>query len=219
MYKKLISFDLDQTLVETTRAHSSAFRYAFQKKGIKVNEKVIWPFIDGRYSEEVILSIAKKIKIKLNEEQVTTIKKLHHFFLRKTHKYAKPISGAEKTLKELKKRYDLALLTNCAKEEAYFLIKASKIPKKFFDIIVLADQVKHPKPFPDGILKAEHLLHVKSDIHVGDSIYDVLAAKRAKAISIAVLTGQASRSKLKKYKPDYIINSVADLSNLMKKID
>ena len=119
--KKLVSFDLDQTLVKTTKAHSLAFRHAFKEKGIDVKENLIWPFIDGRHSREVILSIAKKIKIKLTEEQIEEIRKFHHYFLRKTRKYAKPMPGAKKTLRELKKNYSLALLTNCAEEEAYFL--------------------------------------------------------------------------------------------------
>jgi len=217
--KRLISFDLDQTLVITTKAHSLSFKYAFKKMGMDVKEKAIWPLIDGRHSHEVILSIAKKIKKRLNEEQIKEIRELHHHFLRKTKKYAKPMPGAKKTLDKLKKDYDLALLTNCGKEEASFLLDASKLNKKIFDVIILADQVKHPKPWPDEIFKAEKILHIKSDIHVGDSVYDMIAAKKAKAISIAVLSGQSTKKQLQKLKPDFIIKKITELPEVIKKAE
>lgn len=217
--KKLISFDLDQTLVETARAHSLSFAYAFEKQGIKIKEKTIWPFLDGRHSREVVLSIAKKIKVKLNEKQINGIREFHHFYLKETTRYIKPIPRAYEILKELKKSYTLALLTNCAKEEAFLLLKFSGINKKIFNIIVLADQVKHPKPWPDEIFKAEKILHVKSDIHIGDSVYDVIAAKKAKAISIAVLSGQSTREQLEKLNPDFIIENIRELPRTLKRIE
>jgi len=216
--KQLVSFDLDQTLVETTRAHSLSFQKSFQKKGIKIKEKQVWPFIDGRHSREVVLSIAKVEKIKLDEKQITEIRKLHHHFLKETNKFSKPIPGAKEILVSLKKEYNLALLTNCGKEEASLLLKASGINKSIFDIIVLADQVKHPKPWPDEIFKAEKILHIKSDIHVGDSVYYVVAAKKAKAISIAVLSGQSTKKQLQKLRPDYIIKSIKQLPKVLAKL-
>ena len=213
--KSIISFDLDQTLVETKKAHALSFQKAFQEQGFNIQEKKIIKFIDGRHSREVILSIKPGLK----EEIIKKIRKRHKYFLKYTIKYVKPIKGAIKALKKLKKNYDLALVTNCDLVEASLLLRASKISKKLFDLIVLANQVKHPKPWPDEIIRAEHILHVKSDIHVGDSIYDVIAAKKALAISVLVLTGQTPKNKIKKYHPDYIIKSVAELPDLMKKIN
>jgi HAD superfamily hydrolase (TIGR01549 family) len=215
MKKKLISFDLDQTLVETKKAHGLSFNLAFKEQGFNIPLKKIIPFIDGRHSHEVILSIKPNLK----EEEIQKIRKRHYYFLNKTIKYAKPIPKILESLKELKKDYKLALVTNCEKIEANLLLKSSKIPKKIFDIIILANQVRYPKPWPDEIFKAERLAHVKSDIHVGDSIYDILAAKKAKAMSIAVLTGQTPKKLLEKYKPDYIIKSVAYLPILLKSLD
>jgi HAD superfamily hydrolase (TIGR01549 family) len=211
--KPLISFDLDQTLVKSTKAHSLSFAQAFIKEGIKVNEQSIRKFIDGRHSTEVIISI----KPKLGEEKIKNIRKWHKLFLKKTIKFAKPIPRALQTLKFLKKDFQIALVTNCSKQEVTLLMKAAKIPKSTFDIIIRADEVKHPKPWPDEIFKAEKIAKVKSDIHVGDSIYDIIAAKKAKAKSISVLTGQTPRKELSKYHPDYIIKSVAELPTLLIK--
>ncbi len=213
--KPLISFDLDQTLVESIQAHSKSFAQAFKKEGMKINERSIRKFIDGRHSREVILSI----KPGLDKEAIQRIRRWHHKFLKKTIKFAHPIPKVLEALKKLKKDYELALVTNCSRQEEVLLMKASKIPKNIFDVYVLASQVKHPKPWPDEIFKAEHLARVKSDIHVGDSVYDIIAAKKAKAKMIAVTTGQTSRAKLSRYHPNYIIKSVAELPALLKKIE
>lgn len=214
---KLVSFDLDQTLVATIKAHTIAFKWAFKKKGFNIDKIDIHSFIDGRHSHDVITSIGKKIHKKFSLDEIAEIRELHHFFLKKVKRYVRPIDGVYAVLKKLKKKYELALLTNCGIEEATILLNSAKINKKIFDVIVLADQVRHPKPWPDEIFKAEKIAHVQSDVHVGDSVYDVIAAKKAKAISVAVLTGQTKKEKIKKYHPDFIIKSIEYLPRLLEK--
>jgi HAD superfamily hydrolase (TIGR01549 family) len=186
----------------------------FKKNNLKVPSKErLRKLIDGRHGREVLHNlypkISKEMENKIRHDRKIILKKYAHLM--------KPIPGVKKALHLLKKHYELALVTNAEENEVELFLKQSRINPKIFDLIVLAR--KHPKPLPDGIIVAEHVLHVKSEFHVGDSVYDIIAAKRAKAVSIAVLTGQASRNELKKYHPDYIINSVAKLPSLMRKID
>jgi HAD superfamily hydrolase (TIGR01549 family) len=209
--KKLISFDLDQTLVNTIQSHMGAYIEVFKKNNLKLPSKErLRPLLDGRHGNDVLNALyphlSKKMKDKIREDRKIILKKYAPLM--------KPIPGIKKALNILKKDYSLILVTNAERNEVELFLKKSKINPKIFDLIVLAR--KHPKPMPDGIIKAEHLFHVKSDIHVGDSVYDVLAAKNAKAVSVAVLTGQATRKKLEKYHPDYILKSVAELPKLLK---
>ncbi|MCX6711601.1 MAG: HAD family hydrolase, partial [Candidatus Woesearchaeota archaeon] len=122
-------------------------------------------------------------------------------------------------LKILKKEYKIALVTNCTHKELEPLLKNTKIDKKIFDVIIGHDDVKKTKPYPDEIFKAEKLLHLKADYHVGDSIYDIIAAKRARVKCISVLTGVSSKNRLKKYKPNYIIKNVSYLPKLLRNIN
>ena len=214
MKKQLISFDLDQTLVDTIQSHMESYLEVFKNNGLKVpSREKLKPLIDGRHGRMLI----NRLYPHLSREKAEKLRIERKPILRKYAYLMSPIPGAHRTLKLLKKRYKLAIITNAAKNEIDLFLKKSKINPKIFDLIVIAR--KHPKPLPDGIIKAEHLFHAKSDIHVGDSIFDVVAAKKAKAISVAVLTGQATRKTLEKHKPDYIINSVADLPGLLKKIE
>lgn len=212
--KKLISFDLDQTLVNTIQSHMLAYMEAFKSNGLKLpNKERLKGLIDGRHGREVLHNLYPHI----SPEKEEKIKFDRRVILKKYAYLMKPIPGAKQALILLKKDYNLALITNAEKNEVELFLKKSKINPNIFNLIVLAR--KHPKPLPNGIIKAEHLLDVRSDFHVGDSVYDLIAAKRAKAISIAVLTGQATKRKLKRYHPDYIIHSVKDLPDLMRKVD
>jgi HAD superfamily hydrolase (TIGR01549 family) len=212
--KKLISFDLDQTLVNTIQSHMKAYMEVFKKNKLQLPSKErLRKLIDGRHGREVLHNLYPNI----SKEEEERIRKDRKIILKKYAHLMKPIPGVKEALGILKKGYELALVTNAEKNEVELFLKKSKIDPKIFNLIVLAR--KHPKPLPDGIVLAEHLLHVKSDFHVGDSVYDMLAARRAKAVSIGVLTGQATKNKLKKCHPSYIIKSVKELPNLMKKID
>jgi HAD superfamily hydrolase (TIGR01549 family) len=216
MKDDLICFDLDQTLIETKRAHLEAFNLGFKKMGFSgISLKKLKPLLDGRHAGEVLRTLLPNVP----EEKIRILRELHHNYIKKTAKYVKPIKNVIKTLKILKKEYKIALVTNCTHKELNPLLKHSKINRKLFDVIIGHDDVKRTKPYPDEIFKAEKLLHIEANYHVGDSIYDIIAAKRAKVKSIAVLTGVSGKNKLKKYKPDYIIKDINYLPKLLRNIN
>ena len=91
------------------------------------------------------------------------------------------------------------------------LLKGANINPKLFNLIIGDDDVKHAKPAPDEILKAEKLMHVKGACIIGDTIFDIKAGKIAKATTIAVLTGIHKKEKLKKYNPDYLLKDISKI--------
>ena len=136
--------------------------------------------------------------------------------VKETKKYAKPFFGVKRILQKIRKNYKLALVSNCKHKEMLAILKAVKIDKKLFSVIIGNDEVKHGKPYPDEILKAEKLTHLNAEYIVGDSIYDIIAGKKSKTKIIAVTTGNHSKKELKKYKPDYIISSLRKLPEVLK---
>ncbi|MCS7134494.1 MAG: HAD family hydrolase [Candidatus Pacearchaeota archaeon] len=211
--KKLLTIDLDNTLVITTKAHALAFKKAFAKRGIFLETKKIEKFIDGRSGEAVV----KALFPFLDRRTIKEIVKDHNKFLKRTAIFIKTIKKASKTLKFLRKNYRLVLVSNCSKEEIKLLLKKAKIPLKIFDFIISSENLR-PKPWPDQLLKAKQLSNSKHIIHIGDSVYDVKAAKKVKAISIAVLTGKAKRKELKKYGADFIIKDITFLPKILKNL-
>lgn len=211
--KPLLSFDLDQTLIETREAHWRAWKLALEKYKLKAPaRKKLIALLDGRHASEV----ARALFPKLNKEKIEMLRLAHRYYVMKTAKYAKPIKKANKILELLGKKYILAIISNNTHKEIHVLLKATRIPKRLFSFFVGHGDVRCTKPCPDVILKAENLAKRKTDIHIGDSPYDILAARRAGAKAIAVLTGVNSRSKLARYKPWKIIKSVAELPKVLK---
>ena len=76
-----------------------------------------------------------------------------------------------------------------------------------------------PKPAPDQIIKTEKKLKIKASFMIGDTIYDIIAARKAKVKAIAVTSGLQSKEKLKKEKPYAILKSIKYLPKYLKKIN
>ncbi|MCP8309448.1 MAG: HAD family hydrolase [archaeon] len=89
-----------------------------------------------------------------------------------------------------------------------------------FDVIVTRDEVDRLKPYGDGIRLALRMINVpiENAIYVGDSINDVLAAKDANVYSIAINRWPHYIEKLRKSSPDYIVNSLGETMNLLKRL-
>ena len=66
--------------------------------------------------------------------------------------------------------------------------------------LVTRDQVAHAKPDPDLFLAAAERLGVaiEDSVVVGDSIWDLLAARRARALSIGLLSGGYGEEELER---------------------
>jgi HAD superfamily hydrolase (TIGR01509 family) len=79
----------------------------------------------------------------------------------------------------------LALFTGAGKETAEYCLKQQNV-LQYFDELVTGDSVLHPKPNPEGILKAMKALNVSppETLVVGDAGADVLAGQRAGATSV-----------------------------------
>lgn len=90
-------------------------------------------------------------------------------------------------LDQLQKRYKLAIATSRPKMEALFAIQNAKLTVYFpQNTIVAREDVTLEKPAPEPLLTAQKRLQSVSSIYIGDTINDVLAAKKANMPSIVV---------------------------------
>ncbi len=209
---KLLCFDLDNTLVNSTKVHIEAFQRSFQKnKAPKRTRKQILDLFSLETAE-----LLKKLYPNLTNKERKKLAKDHdQFLIRETVKYTKPIPGVKATLKKLKKKYKIVIISNCKTKEIKAILKAARIKPHLFDKIIGNDQVKHGKPAPDEIIKAEQLLQLKDGYMIGDSMYDIKAGKKAKVKTIAVLTGTHTRKQLQKENPWKILKSVKELQKIL----
>ncbi|QVK17300.1 pyrophosphatase PpaX [Mycoplasmatota bacterium] len=91
----------------------------------------------------------------------------------------------------------------------------------FFSIIVGEDDVINPKPNPEPILKAMDMLNCCIDevIFVGDNSHDIEGGKNSQVITCCVSWAHRGVEYLKQFNPDYILNDMRDLINIIEEVN
>lgn len=121
----------------------------------------------------------------------------------------KIFDGSLLTLDRLKGKYKIGLVTSTPRSMVDVVLEHSDMIN-YFDATVALEDVKKPKPAPDGVLKACKLLGVKPNeaIFLGDLSVDVQAGKAAGVKTVAIKPTQGA---------DFSIKSVKELPALLEK--
>ncbi|NVM31433.1 MAG: HAD family hydrolase [Candidatus Helarchaeota archaeon] len=122
-------------------------------------------------------------------------------------------TGTQELIKYLAQKFDLALLTSSKRDEITETLEKYGIVN-YFKSILTTDEIKNPKPNPEGIMKTIQQLnyHPENVLYVGDSATDILTAKAARVPSIAISNGLISRQNLMEYEPNFVCDHVTDLA-------
>jgi HAD superfamily hydrolase (TIGR01549 family) len=192
-------FDLDGTLVDSVYQHVLAWREALESEGIRLS---VWRIhrrigMSGGLLTDMLL---RETGLKLDPERTRRLARVHAASLDRRQDEIHPLPGARELLAELTAAgIPWAIATSGRMETA-----APSLEKLAFDLdrvpVVTRDQVKYAKPDPDLFLAAAQRLEV--DIHgatvVGDSVWDMLAAQRAHALGIGLLSGGYGQEELER---------------------
>ena len=132
-------------------------------------------------------------------------------------KDANVLPGTIETLRYLKsKSMRLAVLTNSGRRAAVEILKRAGL-NDCFEFVLSRDDVSMMKPKGDGLGLAISMLGVPKDrvIYVGDSRYDIIAAKEAGLRVVAVPSGNYSAAALREEGADFVIPSISELPSLL----
>jgi pyrophosphatase PpaX len=90
-----------------------------------------------------------------------------------------------------------------------------------FDVIIGCDSCDRHKPDPEPVLKALSVLGYEPHeaVFVGDSVHDMAAGNAAGVTTIAALWGPFSREELTASSPSYFLEGMADLPELLARIE
>jgi HAD superfamily hydrolase (TIGR01509 family) len=182
-------FDLDGTLVDSVYQHVLAWGEALHERGIDLS---IWR-VHRRVgmSDGVILSaLQREIGRKLDKRELEKLKQLHSEAFLQNIQEVRPMPGARELLAELSElQIPWAIATSGTAD-------GTKRVMKILDLetdppLVTSEDVAHGKPFPDLFVAAAKLLKVALNdcIVVGDSVWDLLASRRAHALGVGLLCG------------------------------
>jgi HAD superfamily hydrolase (TIGR01549 family) len=130
-------------------------------------------------------------------QQSEQLQRLHAEAYARLAPQVRPLPGALELLKLLTKvQVPWSIATSGRIESARSALDLLQVPPEV--PIITRDQVEHAKPDPDLFLAAADRLGV--NIHncwvVGDSVWDLLAAQRAGALGIGLLSGGYGKDEL-----------------------
>ena len=121
--------------------------------------------------------------------------------------------GTRSTLRYLaSKDVRLAVLTNSGRASTTDALSRAGIAD-MFEFVLTRDEVKSMKPDANGVTKALSLLRLpqSSVTYVGDSVYDITAAKSVGLKVVSVATGNYSEERLKAEGADQVLRSITEL--------
>jgi len=210
---KLLIFDLDGTLVDSKLDLANAVNYALKSLDLPpVRNKIIYDFIGDGVWQLVERSFGPKNSDKVEEGFKLFRDYYKEHLLDTTVLYP----GVEDTLKCFKKLRK-CVVTNKSEAFSKTIINGLNI-EHYFDLVYGGDTFDKRKPDPFALLKAIEELKVSPSetIMIGDSRNDILVAKAANTVSCAVGYGLEDRETLLSNKPDFFIESITELRNILK---
>jgi HAD superfamily hydrolase (TIGR01509 family) len=204
-------FDLDGTLVDSVYQHVLAWREALEANGI---ELAVWRIHRriGMSGGLFVNALLREIGQQVSREQVDGMQKLHmQAFLRLANQ-VRPLPGARELLAVLSDQgVPWAIATSGRRESAQPALDMLGVGSDV--VVVTRDQVPHAKPDPDLFLAAAErlLVDITHSIVVGDSVWDLLAAQRARAIGVGLLSGGYGEDELQRAGAYRVYADPADL--------
>ena len=203
--------DLDGTLTDSVYQHALAWRKALELGGIKLSVWRIHRRI-GMSGGLLAESLARETGHELTDKEAAKMKAAHARLFATQMRDVRLLPGAKELMHHLTKmKVPWAVATSGALASARPLLKLIDVPPGV--PVISRDDVQHAKPNPDLWLAAAVRLGVppESTIAVGDSVWDLLAARRARALGVGLLSGGYGAEELERAGAYRVYEDQADL--------
>jgi phosphoglycolate phosphatase len=193
---KIILFDLDGTLIDSTDAIVDTFLYVFEKRDIEhshtrddIKQHIGYP-LDVMFHK---LGMPKEICFDLTDDYREQYRKV-------SIAQTELLPTAMQSLKLASKHARLGIVTTKNAKLSQPLLDSLGI-YDFFEAIIGRDSVTNPKPHPEPIFTAlKDMKHDNEEVWmIGDTKLDLIAANEAGVKSVGVLTGYDSKETLEEY--------------------
>jgi HAD superfamily hydrolase (TIGR01509 family) len=210
-------FDLDGTLVDSVYQHVLAWMEALDAEGVdlsvwRIHRKIGMSgglFVD-QFLRETGLAITPELLQRLRERHAAAYNRIGRL--------VKPLPGARELLAALDNGgIPWAIATSGRIETAKPNLDALGVdPAK--NVVITRDMVRYAKPDPDLFLTAAEKLGqpIENCVVVGDSIWDMLAARRCRALGVGLLSGGYGQDELER---SGAVRVYEDPSDLLKHLD
>jgi len=210
---RLIIFDLDGTIADTSVDITNALNYALKPFGVKDYSVQEVKSMVGSGITRLITSLIPE-EFSSEENRKTAVERFTDFYSGHLLDNTILYEGVKETLEKLDE-YIKVVLSN--KRTSYSIKILERLGVAgYFDKILGSDSVREKKPSPAPVLDIMDEYKVRKDetIIIGDSNYDIQTAKAAGVKVIAVTYGFRKFEELKS--ADYIIDRFSDILDIVR---
>jgi len=191
----ILLFDLDGTLIDSTEAILESFHYAFDFYNYKHPDDVSIKALIGHPLDYMFVHLG------VEEDRVWDFVAVYKEHYREISTQKTVLLPHAREAIELAGTFaKLGIVTTKTGKYSQVLMEYFGVMDKF-DVLIGRENVEHPKPHAEPILKALEAFNVndKEVWMIGDTQMDLIAADAAGVNSIAVLSGYDSHDTLKKF--------------------
>jgi HAD superfamily hydrolase (TIGR01509 family) len=205
-------FDLDGTLVDSVYQHVLAWKEALDGEGIplsvwRIHRKI--GMSGGLFTNQLL----RETGMEIDAARTDRLRQRHAEAYARLSSQVRPLPGAVELLQALDgigMPWSIATsgrMETAAHNLAALGVDPARVP------VVTRDDVKHAKPDPDLFLAAAGRLGVpiETTIVVGDSVWDMLAARRCRALGVGLLSGGYGQEELERAGAVRVYEDPADL--------
>jgi HAD superfamily hydrolase (TIGR01509 family) len=202
---RAVLFDVDGTLVDTNYLHVLAWRRVFLERGEPEVSSARIHRLVGMGTDELLQTLFGRPRPELKPERA------RHFAALKSEIRALP--GAGDLLRTLHDRGVRVVLATSAEKADLEALLAAIDADDAIDAVTSAGEVESAKPAPDLFCEALEAAGTapEATVVVGDTVWDVEAARKAGLPCVAVLSGGISRAKLEEAGAIAVYEDVAAL--------
>lgn len=209
-------FDLDGTLIDTVYAHVFSWQRTLAEAGMAIDGWRIHRRI-GMSGGLFTRAVARELDREISPDEADSIQRRHEELFQQILPERRPLPGAIELLRLLRKqKVPHGIATSGRRPEIDASLDALGVGPE--TIVVERGHVLRAKPAPDLFLNCQQRLGVPAEdcFVVGDAVWDLLAARRARMLSIGLLSGG--------YGEDELIQTGAfrvyrDAAELLKSLD
>jgi HAD superfamily hydrolase (TIGR01509 family) len=204
-------FDLDGTLVDSVYQHVLAWQEALDRAGIELS---VWRIhrkvgmSGGLFANALLRETGREV----TREQADELRRFHAEAYAGRSPQVRVLPGARELLTYLTGAgVPWAIATSGYRESAGPILDLLDLPPEV--PVVTRDMVERAKPDPDLFLSAADKLGVgiENCVVVGDSVWDLLASRRARALGVGLLSGGYGREELERSGAYRVYEDPADL--------
>ena len=204
-------FDLDGTLIDSVYQHVLAWHEALEEMGLSL---AVWRIHRriGMSGGLLVQALGREIGRRLTSEQAQELQRRHAAAYERYQGAIQPLPGARDLLQQLSRTgVPFAIATSGRPEGARPALERLAIGAEV--PVITRQEVQRAKPDPDLFLAAAERLNVPIGraMVVGDSVWDLLAARRAGCLGVGLLSGGYGKEELEQVGAYRVYQDPADL--------